>query len=161
MDLPSKTCIRCGAAKPLAAYYRHQQMKDGRLGACIECVKAGVRANRAAKIEHYRSYDRKRANDPERVAARAAYAQTEAARIASALAKRKWDVANAIRKRASTAVGKALRRGRLVAQPCFICGCRAEAHHPDYTAPLAVSWLCDAHHKQLHREHREAIREAA
>jgi hypothetical protein len=41
---------------------------------------------------------------------------------------------------------------------CFKCGIektpahdeKPEAHHPDYSAPLDVVWLCSAHHKQAH-----------
>ena len=43
------------------------------------------------------------------------------------------------------------RRGKLVEQPCH-CGAKAEMHHPDYTKPLAVVWLCRAHHLEAHRQ---------
>lgn len=44
--------------------------------------------------------------------------------------------------------------GAIQRLPCFMCGAaEVEAHHPDYSAPLAVSWLCKQHHKQLHMEH--------
>jgi hypothetical protein len=37
--------------------------------------------------------------------------------------------------------------------PCSICGAeRAEAHHPDYSKPLDVIWLCKTHHAQAHRK---------
>jgi hypothetical protein len=49
------------------------------------------------------------------------------------------------------AVNNALRDGRLERQPCH-CGARAEAHHPDYSKPLDVVWLCRPHHRQLHSE---------
>lgn len=108
---------------------------------CKECVKASVRANRVAKIEHYRDFDRKRANSPDRVAARAEYAKTTQGQIKMAAAKKRWNVANAMRKHASSVVNTAIIRGKLEKQPCFICGDVAQAHHPDYSAPLAVSWL--------------------
>jgi len=79
--------------------------------------------------------------------------------LAAARAHQKWAVANSIRRKAAVAVGNAIRDGRLEKQPCFICGEKAQAHHPDYSAPLAVSWLCAKHHAQLHKEHREAMRE--
>ncbi len=128
---------------------------------CKECIRASVRLNRAQKIDYYRAYDRQRASDPQRVSARKSYRKTDAFRISHAAATKKLDVTNAIRKHAAVTLNNALRAGRVAKQPCFICGCAAEAHHPDYSAPLAVSWLCDSHHKQLHREHRERLREAA
>jgi hypothetical protein len=54
---------------------------------------------------------------------------------------------------ASAAVGAAIRRGELVRLPCEICGAEpAEGHHPSYAEDmwLNVTWLCDAHHRQLH-----------
>jgi hypothetical protein len=30
------------------------------------------------------------------------------------------------------------------------CESRPQAHHPDYSKPLDVVWLCDDHHKQAH-----------
>ena len=35
-------------------------------------------------------------------------------------------------------------------QPCLICGDYAEAHHPDYTNPFNVVWLCRKHHLATH-----------
>lgn len=47
----------------------------------------------------------------------------------------------------------ALSQGRLQREPCFVCGAIAEMHHPSYSAPLLVTWLCRSHHRQLHAEH--------
>lgn len=159
--MSSKTCIKCRLVKTADGFYRNPGSRDGRAGKCIECTKADVRRNRLEKIEHYRAYDRKRAGDPKRVLARENYQKTDAFRISHAISAKRWDVANAIRKRASSAVNNAIRNGRLVPQPCFLCGRDAQAHHPDYSAPLAVTWLCPEHHAQTHKEHRAWIREAA
>lgn len=40
--------------------------------------------------------------------------------------------------------------GLLKKQPCWVCGEKAIAHHPDYDRPLDVVWLCQPHHKQTH-----------
>jgi len=54
-------------------------------------------------------------------------------------------------KKAWTAVHKALRKGKLVKQPCIHCGNPdTQAHHADYDKPLEVAWLCDSCHKKLH-----------
>ncbi|MBE7502212.1 MAG: hypothetical protein HS113_18315 [Verrucomicrobiales bacterium] len=53
--------------------------------------------------------------------------------------------------RARTAVGNAVRDGRLQRQPCTVCGYeQVEAHHPDYDNPLHVVWLCRDHHRMVH-----------
>jgi hypothetical protein len=55
----------------------------------------------------------------------------------------------------------AIRNGGLVAPcKCEICGQnkKVEAHHPDYSKPLDVQWLCDSCHKKVHVEIREKER---
>lgn len=44
------------------------------------------------------------------------------------------------------------KRGKLVPEPCEVSGCESptEMHHPDYTKPLEVRWLCRDHHLVLH-----------
>ena len=45
----------------------------------------------------------------------------------------------------------AVKTGRLIKEPCEICGEEhAEAHHEDYTKPLVVRWLCKKCHKEYH-----------
>jgi hypothetical protein len=45
------------------------------------------------------------------------------------------------------------RRGKLTPRPCEVCGSRsAQKHHPDYSRPLFVRWLCRQHHLALHDE---------
>lgn len=60
-------------------------------------------------------------------------------------------------KRAHWAVKGALKRGRLQRGACEICGVIhgqdgviVDAHHHDYAAPLAVTWLCRFHHMEMH-----------
>jgi hypothetical protein len=59
-EVEAKVCFRCGVAKPIEEFYRHPAMADGHLGKCIECTRRDVSNNRAARIEYYRAYDRKR-----------------------------------------------------------------------------------------------------
>ena len=41
---------------------------------------------------------------------------------------------------------------------CYVAGCagKTEAHHDDYSRPLAVVWTCRAHHRALDRARRES-----
>ena len=50
-----------------------------------------------------------------------------------------------------------LRRGALTRKPCLICGSEpAQAHHPDYSNPRLVVWLCAPHHR-AHHERAERL----
>lgn len=67
-----------------------------------------------------------------------------------------WRRANPERYRAHLAVQRALKSGALLKKPCEVCGAvegdgvLIDAHHDDYSQPLAVRWLCRQHHIRLH-----------
>lgn len=69
---------------------------------------------------------------------------------------KKWAAANREKLQAHAAVRQALRTGELHRGKCWCGSLRVEAHHDDYTAPLAVVWLCRRHHQQLHAQLRRA-----
>ena len=132
-----KTCFKCLIGKPLEAFYKHSMMADGHLNKCKECTKADVKRHRQENWERVRAYDKMRASQPHR----------------RALAKRvqdEWKAEHPNRRRAQNQLAHALRAGKLRKQPCWVCGCNAVAHHPDYDRPLDVVWLCQPHHKQAH-----------
>jgi hypothetical protein len=112
-------------------------MADGHLNKCKECTKSDTTKHRNEHLERIREYDRARSKTPKRL---------EKNRQVSS----RWRKNNPIRRAAQVAVGNAVRDGRLVPTPCVECGAKAEAHHPDYSRPLDVVWLCPAHHKQTH-----------
>ena len=188
-------CKHCNTTKATADFYAGNKTR------CKECVCASVRANRLAKIDYYRSYDKMRAARPDRVSARAAYAMTQEG-IAAAqrarsryagtdaslsakeryaksahgrLKKQEWlqseagkesHRANTLKQRAlradrykaRSALGNAVRDGRVIPWPvCALPDCdrKPEAHHADYTRPLDVVWLCSGHHKATHKMARE------
>lgn len=138
-----KTCFKCNEVKPLDEFYRHKQMADGHLNKCKECAKRDVGVHRLDNIERIREYDRGRANQPHRQALRG--------RIVT-----EWRRNHPDRYAAHCAVNNAVRNGLLTPLPCLVCGCEAEAHHPDYSRPLDVVWLCSVHHKQAHALVRKA-----
>lgn len=48
---------------------------------------------------------------------------------------------------------KAVKDGVIKKEPCGICqSLLSEAHHPDYSKPLDVMWLCRKHHAVWHKE---------
>lgn len=90
-------------------------------------------------IDAIRAFDRERNKRPERVAQ-------------ILLVKRRWRLAHPAEYAAQNAVTYALRQGRLKKEPCRDCGNpKAVAHHPDYSKPLDVVWLCHQHHTEEHQ----------
>jgi hypothetical protein len=138
-----KVCFKCRQAKPLDEFYKHPQMGDGLLGKCKECTKRDSTANRQAKLDQCREYDRMRASMPHRRA------------LAQRIQKR-WREQHPYRRLAQNKLRAALKAGKVQRLPCLVCGAKAEAHHPDYAMPIDVVWLCPAHHKQAHAMARAA-----
>lgn len=57
------------------------------------------------------------------------------------------------RRLARQRLNAAIRKGRIIRQPCRRCGSttRVEAHHPNYSEALNVVWLCDPCHRIQHK----------
>jgi hypothetical protein len=145
-----RECRSCGESKPLMDFY--SQTNGSITRKCKTCTCRDVRANRLAKIDQYTEYERGRANLPHRVDARREYARTPAGRSAGNRGKRAYIERNPIKQRAHYLCGNAIRDGRLIRQPCEVCGnTKAQAHHDDYGKPLDVRWLCTTHHADWHR----------
>ncbi len=133
-----KLCRECGQELPAEQFYRHAAMLDGRLNKCKKCVKRRVSKHREKNVEKIREYDRQRSKTPER--------QKHLRDNAAQYREHHPD-----RYRATTAVGNALRDGRLIKpSQCSECGalCHVHAHHADYSRPLDVVWLCPICHSQ-------------
>lgn len=58
--------------------------------------------------------------------------------------------------KAKNAVSNAVAAGKLKSLPCLHCGAlKTEAHHPDYSKPLDVLWLCRPCHVKEHLKQRK------
>jgi hypothetical protein len=148
-----QNCKSCGIAKDAASFYESNRSK------CKDCLKLAARNNRAANADRYRAYDAARADDPPRVAMRAAYAATDSGRAARSRAAKAYWGRNPERKKVGWIVSNAIRDGKLIRpETCSVPGCTAKphAHHEDYTKPLEVEWLCPAHHSMHHKELKKA-----
>lgn len=132
-----KTCFKCLQSLPLEAFYKHSDMADGHLGKCKECTKSDVKKHRVENIKRIREYDKMRSSMPHRIKKQAIITKEYREKFPH-------------RKAANNALNNAVRDGRVKKLPCFVCGEKAVAHHPDYDRPLDVVWLCQPHHKQAH-----------
>lgn len=156
-----KACFKCGLEKPLSEFYKHKQMADGHLNKCKACAKADVSKNYRENIDHYREYEKSRANLAHRVKAREDYAKSDAGREKRNEAIQNWTRRNPIKRMASTIVGNAVRDGKIIKPDhCENCGeapRRLHGHHDDYAFPLVVRWLCPGCHNQWHKANGEGL----
>lgn len=150
-----KKCLKCKETFLLSSFYKHAEMADGHLNKCKACARKDASANRNKKIDHYREYDRRRANTPARVKGRERYKKTTAGKSVLKKAHHLWGIRNRHKRRAHLLVKRALNKGILQKGPCSICGAlNVEAHHPDYSRPLFVVWLCKKDHHKIHKDLR-------
>jgi hypothetical protein len=140
-----KVCFKCSRSLPLSEFYRHPKMGDGHLGKCKECTKRDVKERYAITRPARAEYERERAMRPER-----------RAQARERNKKRKYTAPQ--KYVANYALSNAIRDGKLLrAECCQDCGSddRVQGHHPDYSKPLEVEWLCyDCH---CHRHGKQAI----
>jgi len=129
-----KQCRVCNEEKPASLFYPYQGRE------CKECTKARITSYRAENIDRIREYDKTRARLPHRI---------EKARQTFL----NWKAKHPERREAQAVLLQAVRSGKVMKWPvCAVpeCNRKPEAHHPDYSRPLDVVWLCPAHHKQVH-----------
>lgn len=133
--MKTKICIKCDVEKPLSEFYAHPRMHDGHLNKCKSCQRADVTRNRGENLERIRAYDRSRGSRMS-----PGYLQSYRAKHPGRAA-------------AKSALARAVKSGA-VQKPCACWHCGSQrmvvGHHADYSMPLAVTWLCQACHKQVH-----------
>ena len=153
--LRSVSCVVCGNAFET----RHSRGKY-----CSEtCAREGARKswrdyaerNRPERQAYYRRHYGENADQVgERIKA---YQKSPAGKLATRT--------NGIRQRekfpekyaARQAVLVAVRSGALKRKPCEKCGAtKVQAHHPDYSKPLEIVWLCEPCHRLEHAPIAEA-----
>jgi len=134
-----KRCPKCKEEKNATPIYfpRSTKKKDGLACWCKQCKR---------KID--RIYSRKyRKENPE-------WKKEDNRRNKKIIndSVKRWQKKYPEKKRAHTKVHKAIREGVLKREPCVVCGAlKVDGHHPDYSKPLEVIWLCHAHHQQIHQ----------
>jgi len=149
-----KTCKSCNQEKDGSDFYKGHAK-------CKTCYILKVKLHREKNHDYYLEYDRKRANLPHRVKSRELYSKTAAYNESHTKSNIRWLENNSVKRAASTAIGNAIRDGKLI-KPCSCSECnvtnvRIHGHHDDYAYPLSVRWLCSKCHRLWHKENGSAI----
>jgi hypothetical protein len=133
----NKQCTSCKQHKPNSNFQKRAASKDGLTASCKECLKE------RDKNRYSKERDR-------RIKMHKTYMQTAAGKNAHKLAIKKWQGKHPRRRAANITLNNAIHTGKVQKHPCWVCGEKAEAHHPDYSEPLLVVWLCRPHHMAAH-----------
>jgi hypothetical protein len=130
---PAFNCTKCGVQFEPKAW-----QITGRDKRCPACKRAQQNAANAAKGDRLKEE------------AKAAY-QRRKAYYDGYWTDKKSSEDHRIKRAARRKVATEIEAGRLHRKPCEVCGAqRSDAHHDDYTKPLAVNWLCHSHHMLRH-----------
>ncbi len=149
----NKKCSKCGETKPLAEFHKNIGNADGHRGHCKRCRNATVKAWREANKERKAATNKAwyESNKERKAATAKAWHEDNPDKVKARLerAKERWPEKVAARK----VVNDATRSGKLIRQPCEVCGAlEVHGHHDDYSQPLVVRWLCLKHHTEHHME---------
>ena len=133
-----RECFACKEQKALAEFKKDSSRPSGHAYICKPC-------DRQKRMDaYYKNVERDREKHREYYAAHKTEWQIKT------IAYRERNVG---KYRAGLAVRNALKAGRLKKLPCQVCGdVRSHGHHPNYSEPLSVVWLCAKHHMERHRQ---------
>lgn len=182
-----KKCTRCKKVKMLTEFVKHKFYKDGHYSRCKTCTRElekTWRQNNQDKKRAIRAIYRENNRDKIREMDRQYYIDNhekylEKARIAQSKyfrtekGKQKYQMQGELvrkrfpeKSRARSLLSNALCDGKLMKpSKCSLCGSEEYAidgHHPDYSKPLEVIWVCKPCHGIIHRKikfHRDRLSE--
>jgi hypothetical protein len=182
-----KKCTKCGEIKMLAEFVKHKRYKDGHYSQCKVCTKQLVKQwekeNPDKKNEirtRYRVNNREKIREMDREyyidnherylekarIAQAKYFRTEKGRekykLQGEAVRSRFPEKMKARRFMRTAIGNGT---LLKPSKCSLCESeefQIDAHHPDYSKPLEVVWVCKPCHGIVHRKiksHRDRLSE--
>ena len=65
--------------------------------------------------------------------------------------------AQKVKDRARSYAGVYLREGRIAKENCTSCGSKeSQMHHPDYSKPIDIVWLCRKCHLLVHKKGKQS-----
>lgn len=136
-----KRCHRCGQTKAADEFSKHKERRDGLCPQCKSC-----------SSEYGRKYYQKHREEIRAKSRRYYQEYKEEIRVRSY----ERHLLHPERIKAVSELNHAIEAGR-IARPeiCSTCDQKSEfpieGHHPDYSKPLEVIWLCKSCHSELHR----------
>lgn len=140
MKALQKICKGCEVEKSLSEYYKHTGSKDGLRGKCISCFKKQNAAWNKKNNWTVKTREWEKENREKYLARHRKQAKKHVEKYPLEVSVR-WKTAWAIHS------------GKLVRKPCQECGTEnSHAHHPDYSKPFDVLWLCAKHHYDIHHK---------
>ena len=172
-----KKCTNCGEIKMLTEFVKHKSYKDGHYSQCKICTRAKEKTWRQNNQDkkriirtRYRENNREKIREMDRQyyvdnheerletakIAQKKYYQTEKGKASyyrhGKLCRKRYPE----KARARSLLSNAICEGKIIRpKNCSLCNSDEfviEAHHPDYSKPYDVIWLCRSCHGIVHRK---------
>ncbi len=127
-----KKCGKCQQVKPISEFYPHK--RDGYQSNCKACHREEGKIYNRTPMR--REYNKQKYQEWVDKGGLQAYRQKPEVK------EKVLAIAKANQKK---------RSGKVIPQPCEVCGAGdAQMHHDNYDKPLVIRWLCQIHHTQEH-----------
>ena len=137
-----KNCKHCGRFLSINNFTLDKSKKDGLKRICRDCAKE--------EMKKYR--ENGNGKNQEKVW-RKKYLQTPKGKEVGKISSKRKRLKFPEKERARQMVKWHLKSGTLIRFPCIKCNNpKSQGHHEEYNKPLEVIWLCDLHHKELHKQ---------
>jgi len=107
-----------------------------------------IEKNKEKVKESHKRYSHKPENKEKRRIWTRNYRKTERGRLLQKLSNER----RAVQIKANMLINDKIKSGTIKRGNCIMCGLpNAQAHHPDYSKPLDIVWLCVKHHTDVHK----------
>jgi|SRR6267142_4698327 len=147
-----KTCFKCLKEKPLESFYKHGRMADGRFNKCIDCAIVDAHLLRLKNIGDKEWLESERA----RCRVKQQKYRNGGGRKRVLKHRITWRKKHPEKRSAHHTAYRAVKNGLLhrvvTCESCGVVPSVIHKHHPDYTKPLEVDWLCPLCHGKRHRK---------
>ena len=131
--MKTRICEKCHEEKSLEVFYRNKSRPEGRGYWCKDCCKVHER------LPHRKGRHAKWRNSPKGKAKTREYNKAHYEE-------------DKPKQRARATIHRLIELGIIKRMPCETCGeTNSQGHHPDYSKPLEVRWLCQSHHYDADR----------
>ena len=141
-------CRKCHKKKPLKEFHKHY--RDGIQYWCKDCKRqAAGHWYRSENGQRWHIAERRKRKNEEYWKRPEIRAQIKAHRKLV-----RSDPFERIKGMARWMIEYEVKKGRIRKLSCRVCGnTQSEAHHPNYTEPLKVIWLCRTCHEKVHAKY--------
>lgn len=151
----TKRCLQCKTIKTANEFYYNKRRTDELSSYCKKCsclitkhwIEKNPERNKINKLRWYRENSKHIIETTKRWIEK----NPERYKIMNNKSSRAHQKRYPDREKARALAKYARKKGILKLQPCIICGTHQniETHHPDYSKPLDIVWLCVQHHRRV------------